>query len=47
MFEVSNLSQAGQILFCCFVFIFGLFIPEPQAMTEGGIYLRILGFSPR
>jgi putative MATE family efflux protein len=25
--------------------IFGLFIPEQQAMVEGGIYLRILGFS--
>ena len=25
--------------------IFGLFIPEQQSMVEGGIYLRILGFS--
>ncbi|MDX9852509.1 MAG: MATE family efflux transporter [Tenuifilaceae bacterium] len=25
--------------------IFGLFIPEPQAMKEGGLYLRILGYS--
>lgn len=25
--------------------IFGIFIPEPQAMVEGGLYLRILGYS--
>ncbi len=25
--------------------IFGLFIPEPEAMVEGGLYLRILGYS--
>ncbi|MGE0076393.1 MAG: MATE family efflux transporter [Bacteroidales bacterium] len=41
-----SIGLITSILFIVFgEFIFGLFIPEPQAMVEGGIYLRILGFS--
>ena len=41
-------SVAGAFATVLFVFwgdsLFGLFIPEPNAMREGGIYLRIMGY---
>lgn len=46
---IGLLSAWGIVISCAFIFfggpIFGIFVPEPQAIEQGAIYLRILGFS--
>lgn len=42
----ASVGLIATLLFVCWgEEIFGLFIPEPEAMREGGIYLRIMGYS--
>lgn len=41
-----SIGLVTSLLFIVFGgYIFGFFIPEPQAMKEGGLYLQILGYS--
>lgn len=41
-----SIGLVTSLLFIVFgEYIFGFFIPEPQAMKEGGLYLQILGYS--
>ncbi|BDX38847.1 MATE family efflux transporter [Tenuifilaceae bacterium CYCD] len=41
-----SIGLVTSLLFIVFgEYIFGFFIPEPSAMAEGGLYLRILGYS--
>lgn len=42
----ASAGLVATVLFVCWgEWIFGLFIPERDAMREGGIYLRIMGYS--
>ncbi len=48
-YTLSLMLSLGVVVTMAFVFlgkdIFGIFVPEPAAMTAGGEYLRIVGFS--